>query len=48
MTALSHLDPDFEAVFSIQAVNEPIMDGSLTPGYGDCMYIGPGYASLRI
>ncbi|KAI0731003.1 glycoside hydrolase superfamily [Earliella scabrosa] len=35
MTALSHLDPDFEAVFSIQAVNEPIMDGSLTPGYGD-------------
>lgn len=37
MTALSHLDPDFEAVFSIQAANEPIMDSSRTPGYGDCM-----------
>ncbi|KAI0794399.1 glycoside hydrolase superfamily [Fomes fomentarius] len=35
MTALSHLDSDFEAVFSIQAVNEPIMDSSRTPGYGD-------------
>ena len=37
MTAVSHLDPDFGAVFSIQAVNEPIMDATLTPGYGDCM-----------
>ena len=37
MTAVSHLDPDFEAVFSIQAVNEPIMDATLSPGYGDCM-----------
>ena len=37
MTAVSHLDPDFGAVFSIQAVNEPIMDATLSPGYGDCM-----------
>ncbi|KAI0714174.1 glycoside hydrolase family 5 protein [Cerioporus squamosus] len=35
MTAVSHLDPDFGAVFSIQAVNEPIQDATLTPGYGD-------------
>ncbi|KAI0753516.1 glycoside hydrolase superfamily [Daedaleopsis nitida] len=35
MTAISHLDPDFESVSSIQAVNEPIMDASQTPGYGD-------------
>ena len=36
MTAVSHLDPDFESVFAIEAVNEPIMDASQTPGYGDC------------
>lgn len=36
MTALSHLDPTFGSVFSIQAVNEPIMDANQTPGYGDC------------
>lgn len=35
MTALSHLDPDFGSVFSIEAVNEPIMDATQTPGYGD-------------
>ncbi|KAJ3487873.1 hypothetical protein NLI96_g3230 [Meripilus lineatus] len=35
MTALSHLDPTFGSVFSIQAVNEPIMDANQTPGYGD-------------
>lgn len=35
MTALSHLDPAFEAVASIQAVNEPLHDASRTPGYGD-------------
>ncbi|RPD58961.1 glycoside hydrolase [Lentinus tigrinus ALCF2SS1-7] len=35
MTAVSHLDPDFSAVFAIQAVNEPIMDATLTPGYGE-------------
>lgn len=35
MTALSHIDPDFKAVTAIEAVNEPIMDASQTPGYGD-------------
>ena len=35
MTALSHMDPDFSTVFSIQAINEPIMDANNTPGYGD-------------
>ncbi|KAI0766145.1 glycoside hydrolase family 5 protein [Trametes elegans] len=35
MTTLSHLHPDFASVFSIEAVNEPIMDASQTPGYGD-------------
>jgi len=34
MTFFSHLDPNFETVFSIQAMNEPIMDPSQTPGYG--------------
>lgn len=36
MTALSHLDSDFGSVVAIEAVNEPIMDANLTPGYGDC------------
>lgn len=35
MTALSHLDPAFKAVAAIQAVNEPIMNATLTPGYGE-------------
>ncbi|OJT07167.1 Glucan endo-1,6-beta-glucosidase B [Trametes pubescens] len=35
MTALSHLDPSFGSVFAIEAVNEPIMDATQTPGYGD-------------
>ncbi|CAL1714506.1 unnamed protein product [Somion occarium] len=35
MTALTHLDPDFSSVFAIEAVNEPIMDASQTPNYGD-------------
>ncbi|KAI0297453.1 glycoside hydrolase family 5 protein [Multifurca ochricompacta] len=35
MTALSHLHPNFESVFAIQAANEPIMDANQTPGYGD-------------
>ena len=37
MTFLSHLHPNFESVFSIEAVNEPIMNATMTPGYGDCM-----------
>ncbi|KAF9234097.1 glycoside hydrolase family 5 protein [Melanogaster broomeanus] len=35
MTTLAHLDPNFGSVFAIEAVNEPIMDASQTPGYGD-------------
>ncbi|KAG1896181.1 glycoside hydrolase family 5 protein [Suillus fuscotomentosus] len=35
MTALSHLDPTFGSVFAIEAINEPIMNATLTPGYGN-------------
>lgn len=35
MAAFSHLDPVFESVVAIEAVNEPISDASETPGYGD-------------
>ncbi|KAJ7460760.1 glycoside hydrolase family 5 protein [Mycena latifolia] len=35
MTTLSHADPAFSNVASIEAVNEPIMDASQTPDYGD-------------
>lgn len=35
MTTLSHLHPNFESVFSIQAVNEPTMNAGLTPNYGE-------------
>ncbi|KAG8759621.1 hypothetical protein FRC12_009716 [Ceratobasidium sp. 428] len=35
MTALSHMDPDFSNVFSIEAINEPEMDYNRTPGLGD-------------
>ncbi|CAE6350666.1 unnamed protein product [Rhizoctonia solani] len=35
MTFLSHSDPDFSTVFSIEAINEPTMDANKTPGYGD-------------
>ncbi|KAF9454435.1 glycoside hydrolase family 5 protein [Macrolepiota fuliginosa MF-IS2] len=35
MTALTHLDPNFDSVTAIEAVNEPIMDATQTPGYGD-------------
>jgi hypothetical protein len=38
MTALSHLDPNFGSVFAIEAINEPIMNATQTPGYGTCMY----------
>ncbi|CCM02655.1 uncharacterized protein FIBRA_04759 [Fibroporia radiculosa] len=34
MTSLTHLDPNFDSVFAIEAVNEPIMDANETPGYG--------------
>ena len=36
MTVFSHVDPNFESVFSIQAINEVLMDPSRTPGYGQC------------
>ena len=36
MTFLSHLHPNFESVFSIEAANEPIMNATQTPGYGEC------------
>jgi hypothetical protein len=36
MTALSHLDPAFSNAVAIEAINEPIMDASKTPGYGNC------------
>ena len=39
MTTLSHLDSNFQSVFAIEAVNEPIMDASQTPGYGTCTYM---------
>lgn len=35
MTALSHIDPAFSSVAAIEAINEPIMDVTQTPGYGD-------------
>lgn len=38
MTALSHLDSDFGSVVAIEAINEPIMNATETPGYGGCMY----------
>lgn len=34
MTGLSHLDPVFESVFAIEAVNNPISDATKTPDYG--------------
>lgn len=36
MTGLTHIDPAFRSVFSIQAVNEPTQDATKTPGLGDC------------
>jgi hypothetical protein len=35
MTFISHLHPQFDSVFSIEAVNEPIMNATQTPGLGD-------------
>ncbi|ELU38127.1 glycoside hydrolase family 5 protein [Rhizoctonia solani AG-1 IA] len=36
MTEMVYRDPDFSTVFAIEAINEPIMDASKTPGYGNC------------
>jgi hypothetical protein len=41
MASLTHLDPAFSSVFAIQAVNEPIMDATQTPGYGSCAATSP-------
>lgn len=38
-TFISHVDPAFGNVFAIEAVNEPLMDSTETPGYGDCVSI---------
>ena len=38
MTTLSHLDPNFGSVFAIEAMNEPIMNATQTPGLGTCTY----------
>ncbi|KAF7346038.1 Glycoside hydrolase family 5 protein [Mycena sanguinolenta] len=35
MTTLSHVDSAFANVVAIEAVNEPIMDATQTPGYGN-------------
>ncbi|KAF8671708.1 Cellulase (glycosyl hydrolase family 5) [Rhizoctonia solani] len=35
MTEMVYRDPDFSTVFAIEAINEPIMDASKTPGYGN-------------
>ena len=38
MTALSHVDPNFSTVASIEAINEPMMDANQTPGLGQCTF----------
>ncbi|KAF8671710.1 glycosyl hydrolase 5 (cellulase A) family [Rhizoctonia solani] len=35
MTAMTHTDPDWSSVFSIEAINEPARDANQTPGYGE-------------
>ncbi|KAI0322826.1 glycoside hydrolase family 5 protein [Amylostereum chailletii] len=35
MTGLTHLHPEFSSVYSIEAVNEPLMNATMTPGFGD-------------
>jgi glucan endo-1,6-beta-glucosidase len=36
MAFLSHTHSAFETVFSIEAVNEPLSNATLTPGLGSC------------
>jgi hypothetical protein len=36
MTYLSQCHPSFGSVFAIEAVNEPLMDATQTPGLGEC------------
>ncbi|GLB41592.1 putative glycosyl hydrolase 5 (cellulase A) family protein [Lyophyllum shimeji] len=35
MTVLSHVDPAFDHVVTIEAANQPLRNANLTPGYGD-------------
>lgn len=35
MTTLSHVDPNFSTVAGIEAINEPIMNATQTPGLGE-------------
>jgi hypothetical protein len=41
MTFMTHVHPQFDSVFSIEAVNEPLMDAAQTPGLGDCKQTSP-------
>ena len=41
MTFIAHTDPAFSSVFGIEAINEPTMDATQTPGYGDCEHARP-------
>jgi hypothetical protein len=45
MTFLSHVSPSFQTVFAIEAANEPIMNATLTPGYGDCTHLSTFHLS---
>ena len=36
MTALSHVDSNFDTVVALEAINEPIMNAGDTPGLGEC------------
>ena len=46
MTYITHIDPAFSSVFGIEAVNEPIMDPTKTPGYGDCEFALPSSSPI--
>lgn len=39
MAFLAHAHPEFSTVFTIEGVNEPIQNATLTPGLGRCMFI---------
>jgi hypothetical protein len=36
MATLTHIDPDFKSVFSIEATNEPLSNSDQTPGLKEC------------
>jgi glucan endo-1,6-beta-glucosidase len=39
MAYLSHTHPAFSTVFTIEAINEPIVNGTLTPRLGECEFL---------